>query len=97
MNLRGLLLGHGLFIATRLITLALQAIFEMSFYAWWYYSEQICVLATLIVWSVALREYQPNPIPEHDIELEHDYELLAHRTVYAFSRARGYLARAFLP
>jgi hypothetical protein len=95
-NMRGLLLGHGLLITTRLITLALQAIFEISFYAWWYYSEQLFVLATLIVWSMALRTYQPNPIPEHEVVLEHDYELLAHRTVQAFSTARGYLARAFL-
>jgi hypothetical protein len=95
-NLRGLLLGHGLFIATRLVTLALQATLEMSFYAWWYYSEPICVFATLLTWSVALREYQPNPMPERELELEQDYALLAHRTVQALSTARGYLARAFL-
>ena len=96
-NVRGLLLGHGLLITTRLITLALQSIFEMSLYAWWYYSEQICILASLVVWSIALRSYEPNPIPEHQIRLEQDYELLAHRTVQALSRARGYLARPFLP
>ena len=95
-NVQGLLVGHGLFIATRLVTLALQAILEMSFYAWWYYSEPVCVFATLLIWSVALREYQPNPMPERELELEQDYALLAHRTAHALSTARGYLIRAFL-
>lgn len=95
-NLRGLVLGYGFFVGTRLITLALQSVFGESFYSWWYYSEPICVLATLIIWSIALRSYYPNPIPDREIELEHDYELTAQRTVQALSRARGYLARAFL-
>jgi len=95
-NLRGLLLGYGFLVTTRLITLTLQAFLGTSFYAWWSYSEQACVLVTLIVWSRTLRSYQPNPVPEHSSRLEHDYELAAQRTADAIATARGYLAKAFL-
>ena len=99
-NLRGLVMGYGFLVGTRLFTLALRFLLgEPSYswvYSWWYYSEPICVFATLVIWSVALRTYQPNPIPEREIELEEDYQLLAHRTVQALSTARGYLMRAFL-
>ena len=95
-NVRGLLLGYGLFVATRLITLALQSFIGPTFYAWWYYLEQICVLGTLLVWSYAFRSYQPNPVPEHAIALERDYEMASKWTAQALLRARGYLARVIL-
>jgi len=95
-NVQGLVLGYGLFVGTRLITLTLRAFLGTPFYSWWYYSEPICVLATLLIWSLAFRSYHPNPVPDRSIELERDYELAVQRTTEAIATARGYLARAFL-
>jgi hypothetical protein len=95
-NVQGLVQGYGLFVGTRLITLTLRAFLGTPFYSWWYYSEPICVLATLLIWSLAFRSYHPNPVPDRSIELERDYELAVQRTTEAIATARGYLARAFL-
>ena len=94
-NTKGLLLGHGLLIATRLITLTAQSFFEIS-NAWWYHLEQTIGFATLMVWAIAFRTYEPNPVPGREAALEQDYELIARRTAQALSRARGHLVRALL-
>jgi hypothetical protein len=95
-NVQGLVVGYGLFVGTRLITLTLREVLGTPFYSWWYYSEPICVLATLLVWSLALRSYQPNPVPDRSIEIERDYKLATRRTAEAIATARGYLARALI-
>jgi len=95
-NVQGLLLGYGLLVGARLVTLTLRSVLGTAFYSWWYYSEPICILATLLIWSVAFRSYCPNPAPEYEVELERDYEMATQRTLDALGKARGYLARAFL-
>jgi hypothetical protein len=90
-NLKSLLLGYGLLVGTRLITLTFRSFLGTSFYSWWYYLEPICILVTLLSWVMGLRSYYPNAAPNRDIE--RDYEIAARRTVDVFVRARGYLAR----
>jgi hypothetical protein len=93
-NLQSLLLGYGLLVGARLITLTFRSFLGASFYSWWYYSEPISILITLLIWVAGLRSYSPNAAP--DLDIERDYELAARRTVDVFVRAKGYLARAFL-
>ena len=95
-NLNGLLAGYGLYVAATLITLTLRSALGAPFQVWWDILSQISVVVSLGIWAIAFRSYCPNPVPEHKIELERDYELAAQRTVEAIGRARGYLARAFL-
>jgi hypothetical protein len=95
-NVQGLLLGYGLLVVTRLITLTFRSVLGTDFYSWWYYSEPICIFATLLIWFVGFRSYYPNPAPECEVELESDYKMATQRTLEALGRARGYLARAFL-
>jgi hypothetical protein len=95
-NVQGLLLGYGLLVVTRLITLTFRSVLGTDFYSWWYYSEPICIFATLLIWFLGFRSYYPNPEPECEIELEHDYNMATQRTLEALEKARGYLARVFL-
>jgi hypothetical protein len=96
-NLKGMILGYGLFISTSLIDLTLRLLLGDSFQKSWQYLQPIFYLATLTVWSLSLFSYQTAPLPATEPEIEADYQLLAARTRKQLLQLRAYLARAIRP
>jgi hypothetical protein len=92
-NLRGILLGYGLFIGMRVICLTFASIQEHNF---WYYAYSGSYLVVLGIWLVHLWSYQPSP-QQTSIRLEQDYQSIAAATRRRLQGARGYLAKAVRP
>jgi hypothetical protein len=96
-NLKGIILGYGFFLGTSVISLTLRSHLGDGFQLWWQYLQQMAYLVTLLIWSGTLWSYQPNPKPEKEIALEHDYEVLAAQTANTLARARSYILRTVRP
>jgi len=96
-NLRGMILGYGLFIGVSVISLSVQSYFWEKLRLWWEYPQAIAYFITLLIWCATLWSYQPNPEPKTEVQLERDYELLSTQTAKAIARARRYLVRTVRP
>jgi hypothetical protein len=92
-NIRGLLLGQGLFVSTSVAILAVRGYMGLSFQQFWVYAQQVCSVGTLLIWTHAFWSYEPNPNPTVRIDLEEDYATLVRRTNLAFVKARSILLR----
>ena len=93
-NLRGILLGYGMFVSWAVICLALVATGIAKFDSLWSYTFPFSYLISLVVWTVHLWSYQPNPVPDRAIPLEQEYQRVAAATQRRLHSARGYLAKA---
>jgi hypothetical protein len=93
-NLRGVLLGYGLFVSWSVVCLALVAAGVAKADSLWSYTFSISYLISLFVWTVHLWSYQPNPVPDRAIPLEQEYQRIAAATQRRLHSARGYLAKA---
>jgi hypothetical protein len=93
-NLRGILLGYGLFVSWSVVCLALVAAGVAKADSLWSYTLPFSYLLTLVVWTVHMWSYQPNPVPDSAIPLEQEYQRVAAATQRRLSTARGYLAKA---
>ncbi|HEY6443670.1 MAG TPA: hypothetical protein VIY66_10060 [Candidatus Acidoferrales bacterium] len=79
-NMKGLIAGYGLYIATSLVTLALRSYAGMSFDTFWKIAEPLSYDISLLIWLVALRSYSPTPVPYSGINLDANYQELVTRT-----------------
>ncbi|HXX45996.1 MAG TPA: hypothetical protein VEJ38_14800 [Candidatus Acidoferrales bacterium] len=93
-NMKGMVLGYGLYILTSLVSLAVRSYAGPSFTSTWRVVQPLCFDVTLVVWLVALWSYCPNPVPDHSIHLEEDYEALANRTRNVIGMIRTYIGKA---
>ena len=93
-NLRGILLGYSLFVSWSVICLALVAAGVATFASVWSYTYPFSYLIGVVVWTVHLWSYQPNPVPDRAIPLEQEYLRVAAATQRRLHDARGYLAKA---
>jgi hypothetical protein len=93
-NLRGILLGFGLYFSWSVICLALVAAGVAKAGSLWSYTSPFSYVLTLVVWTVHLWSYQPNPVPDRSIPLEQDYLRVAAATQRRLHTARGHLAKA---
>lgn len=96
-NLKGMLLGYGLFISTSVIDLTLRLVLGDSFQKAWQYLQPMFYLAALTVWGLTLWSYQSAPLPATEPKIEADYRLLATTTRKRIFQIRAYLARAIRP
>ncbi|MGH9705771.1 MAG: hypothetical protein ACRD5R_03340 [Candidatus Acidiferrales bacterium] len=96
-NLKGIILGYGLFLGTSVIILAIQSYAGKSFQSIWDVSQPISYLASLTFWTVALWSYQPNPEPDVPSALEADYRELALKTKGMLHLVRANLGKAARP
>lgn len=92
-NMKGMIVGYGLYIATSLMSLALRAYAGMPFDNFWKIAQPLSYDLTLLVWLVALRSYTPAPIPVGRVDLDADYQELATRTRKAVRSRFGRTAR----
>ncbi len=96
-NLKGIILGYGLFLGTSVIILAFQSYAGKSFQAIWSVSQPFSYLASLAFWTAALWSYQPNPEPDVPSTLEADYKVLAMKTKGMLHLVRSSLGKAARP
>lgn len=97
-NLKGLVLGYGLFVSASVIDMALTWHLERRIFRqlWQYFYSGAYFLA-LIIWCLTLWSYQPSPEPRIQPLIERDYGVLAESTRRLLAAARGYLVRAVRP
>jgi hypothetical protein len=93
-NVKGMIVGYGLFIAANVMNFAVRAYAGDRFNAGWAVFQQYSYAMSLMIWAVALWSYQPNPIPKSPPRVEFDYETLALRTRGMVAAMRSHLGRA---
>ena len=89
-NLRGILLGYGLFIGERVICLTFVPVAGEDF---WFYAYSASYLVALSLWLGHLWSCQAIPDAENT-QLERDYQLIATATQRRLQEARGHLRKA---
>lgn len=93
-NLKGILIGYGIFVGVSVTILTLRFSFGDRLQLVYRYLPSFTYFAVLIIWCVALWSYHANPVPETKPGLEHDYQSLALGTRRLLVRARTHLTRA---
>jgi hypothetical protein len=94
-NMRGIILGYGLFVGVALVGRAVRSYAGVPLPATWnVITQQASYCAALLIWTVALWSYHPNPVPDSSIRLEEDYEAFAARTRATLSAMRIHLVKA---
>jgi len=96
-NVRGILIGYGLFIATCVVTLALRAFFGQAFQSAWVFIQPLCYTGVLLIWCGSLWEYESAPLLELQPKIEEDYQSLALATQKRLLQARTYLGKSMRP
>jgi hypothetical protein len=93
-NVKGMILGYGLFIGTSVIRLTLHSYLGDEFQVWWRYLAAMTYLVALLIWCSTLWSYQASPQPKAEVGIERDYQLLAARTTKLLIQVRAHLVRA---
>ncbi len=95
-NLKGILLGYGLYISASVMVLASRALLLENHGLVWRYLQPSAYAAALCIWCGFLWSPAAAAIPQPSAKaaLELDYEALASNTAKLFARLRLYLARA---
>jgi hypothetical protein len=96
-NLRGILLGYGLFLGESVVWLSFASRDWENFRAFWSHIHAGSYFVVLLVWAGHLWSSVPNPEPKASVLLEEQYQRMAAATSRRLQEARGYLARAVRP
>jgi hypothetical protein len=96
-NLRGILVGYGLFIGLSVIQLTFVSLFGNMTSKFLSYLHPLSYDIALVVWVAHLWSYHPNPEPRTAVPLEEQYQRVAAATRYRLREARGYLEKAVRP
>jgi hypothetical protein len=97
MNLKGIVLGYGFYIAVSLVSPALRSYIGAAFDGVWSVAQPYLYFVAQSIWLVALWNYAPNPEPEIPLRLESDYESLALKTKGLLGAMRSSLGRTVRP
>lgn len=90
-NLKGIIIGYGLYIAVDVGIYATRSFLGQSFQGIFSLIRSLSYLAALVVWLVALWSYIPVPVAEQRPRLEADYQSLASATREKLGAMRSYL------
>ena len=93
-NLRGIILGYGMYIASLVIGLALRSYGGGRLDLATRTAQPYTYLLCLLIWLVALWSYAPNPVRDASMRLEVDYETLVGRTRGMLGTMRQLLERS---
>lgn len=96
-NLRGVLLGYGVFISQMVIWLTLFPLGTAKYPEFWFSILPASYFAILVIWLTHLWSYAPNPEPKGTVRLEEQYQRMAELTNRRLREARGYLGKAIRP
>jgi len=90
-NLRGILLGYGLFIGQRVIVLTFM---PPQGHHFWFYAYSWVYVVTLLVWLAHLWSYERCPQPRIAVPLEQEYQTIAAATQRRMQAMRVYVRKA---
>ncbi len=93
-NLRGILLGYGVFVGLSVIQLTFVTDSSSRFHNFWSYASPGSYFIVLGVWAFHLWSYLPNREPKRAVRLEEQYQRVAAATALRLREVRGYLAKA---
>jgi len=93
-NMKGMIMGYGLYILTSLVSLAVRSYAGTRFDQIWQVIQPLSFNVSLVIWLLALWSYCPNPTPDHMIPLEEDYGALVARTKGVMGAIRTYIGKA---
>ena len=93
-NMKGMVVGYGVYIVTSLMSLAVRAYAGPSFTSVWRVVQPVSLDVSLMIWLVALWSYCPNPVPDSNIPLEQDYEALVTKTRSVIVAIRDHFRKA---
>lgn len=96
-NLRGILLGYGLFLGESVVFFSFASKNWEAFRAFWAHIHPASYFVVLLVWAGHLWSYVPNPEPQAAVLLEEQYQKMAAITSRRLQEARGYLVKAVRP
>lgn len=96
-NLKGMLMGFGVFLGTSVLQLAVMVHFGRIFSGPWPAIRSASYLAVLLLWMVALWTYQEAPKAARAITLDEDYQMLVANTRKRFARSRMALGKVVRP
>lgn len=96
-NLRGILLGYGLFLGETVVFFSFTSKHSESFRTFWGHVQPGFYFAVLLVWAGHLWSYVPNPEPKRAVHLEEQYQKMAAATSRRLQEARGYMAKVARP
>jgi len=96
-NMKGMIFGYGLYIATSLISLATRSYQGSSFDEAWKVIQPLSLDISLIMWVVALWSYQPSPVVKPSGDIEADYEVLASKTKGVLDSIRTHFLKVARP
>ena len=91
-NMRGMVVGYGIYIGTSLVTLAI-ALYARRFERAWLILQPFSYDVSLTIWCASLWSYHPAPTPEKMLQ-DSDYEALANTTRRALGSVRSHLGRS---
>ena len=89
-NLRGILLGYGLFIGQRVICLTFM---PPQGHHFWFYAYSACYLVALSLWLGHLWSYQPVPQTAAGVSLDQEYQTIALGTLRRLRAMRVYVRK----
>jgi hypothetical protein len=93
-NLRGILLGYGMYVALDVIVHATMSFMGYSFQSLFSFIRNYSYLLALLVWTFTLWSSSPLYLPAGPARLEADYQSLASATREKLGAMRSYLGRS---
>ena len=79
-NLRSLVFGYGIFLATSVVNLAIRGQLGERFQPTWQFLQPSLYILVLCVWSAGMWRYSPIELPRIGLRIQEDYERLARST-----------------
>jgi len=95
-NVKGMVVGYGIYVAASLMSLALRSYSGSILDAAWKTIQPFSYDAAVAIWVIALWSYSPNPIP-NAAALANDYESLVSRTRGMLGAMRSILEKGVRP
>jgi len=96
-NLKGMISGYGLFLASSVITLATWSYPLISFSRVWIVIQPLLFLVCLLIWTFTMWSYRPNPVANFVGEPGGDYIEYATSTRAALEAVRSNLGKVARP
>jgi hypothetical protein len=93
-NLKGIVVGYGLCVATVVIAHSIRSYVGASFQDFFSVVRSWSYLASLLIWTFALWSYEANPVSRLTGNSGSDYDVLAMKTREAVESVRGQLGKA---
>jgi hypothetical protein len=93
-NLRGIVLGYGLFVSASVIQFASLSIQGTRLVAFWSFAQSFVYVLVLGIWAAHLWSYEEVPEPKVTGRLELEYQRMAAATRQRLREARGYVGKA---